>query len=168
MHTVKLFERAATGAAHTLRHPISSAAYAVGIVRGLAGAALHGTTVDEHDPDAGHPTTSPLHVPAQRRAPAAEVDEVPVPEPTPLHEAFATEPKAVSRISEHGRAKDAEIDAWIDEAMEGLEPDLEKGVVSPVADLSLPDDEPLLDPGTAKSIRSESEILRKGAERNPE
>jgi hypothetical protein len=52
--------------------------------------------------------------------------------------------------------------------MEGLEPDLEKGVVSPVADLPLPDGEPLLDPGTAKAIRSESETLRKGAERDPE
>lgn len=169
MHTVKLLERAATGAAHALRHPISSAAYAAGIVRGLAEASLHGARTDEHDPDSGSDQAAhPLHVPAQRRAPAAEVDGVPPPSPTPLHEAFTTEPKAVSRSSEHGRASDAEIDAWIDQAMEGLEPDLEKGVVSPVADLPLPDGEPLLDPGTAKAIRSESEIMRRAAERDPE
>ncbi len=167
MHTVKLFERAATGAAHALRHPISSVAYAAGIVRGLAEATLHGARVEERDTDIG-PVAHPLHVPAQRRAPAVEQDAVPIPEPTPLHEAFVTEPKAVSRTSEHGRASDAEIDAWIDQAMEGLEPDLEKGVVSTVADLPLPEGEPLLDPATAKAIRSESAILRRAAERDPE
>lgn len=174
MHTVRLLERAATGAAHTLRHPISSAAYAVGIVRGLATAGLraasgHVTEGAGQSPDRHEGRETPQGVPTQRVAPAVEQDDVPPPEPTPLHEAFTTEPKAVSRSSEHGRASDAEIDAWIDQAMEGLEPDLEKGVVSPVADLPLPDDdEPLLDPGTAKAIRSESEILRKAAERDPE
>lgn len=174
MHTVKLFERAATGAAHTLRHPISSAAYAAGIVRGLASAGIRaasGHAVDgpDHRTAPSVAPTTPRSVPAQRVAPAVEQDAVPIPEPTPLDEAFTTEPKAVSRSSEHGRASDAEIDAWIDQAMEGLESGLEKGVVSPVADLPLPDDgEPLLDPGAAKAIRSESEIMRRAAQRDPE
>src|SRR3954465_8832402 len=59
MQPVKLLERAAGTAVHAIRHPISSAAYAAGMARGLAGAAVHGAMVKGHDPDAGH-------VPAQR------------------------------------------------------------------------------------------------------
>jgi hypothetical protein len=112
MEPVKLLERAATSAAHAVRHPISSASHAAGVVRGLAGAAIHGTSVRAHDAGAGT-----HHVPTQRRAPSAEQD-VPPPEPTQPGESFATEPKATSRQSEHaGRATEAEINEWIDEAM---------------------------------------------------
>ena len=182
MHPVKLLERAASTAAHTVRHPLSSAAYTVGIARGLVGAALHGATTTGHDPEAG-----PRPVPAQRStAPTTEATPAPAeaviepPEPAPPGEQFATEPKAVSRESAHGgRATDAEIDAWIDEAM--ARDDI--GVETPVgttgadvghnpdtgeADLQQPGTEPLLDPGTAKAIRSESEMMRKDAERDPE
>ena len=182
MHPVKLIERAASTAAHTLRHPLSSAAYSVGIARGLVGAALHGATTTGHDPEAG-----PRPVPTQRStapaatpAPAEAVIEPP--EPPPPGEQFATEPKAVSRESAHGgrAATDAEIDAWIDEAMaRGEDVDVETPVGTTgadvghnpdtaEADLQQPDTEPLLDPGTAKAIRSESEMMRKDAERDPD
>ena len=184
MHPVKLLESAASGAAHAIRHPISSAAYAAGIARGLAGAALHGATVDGHDSDVGGTDARPSHMPAQRRVPAAEHDDVPPPEPTPLHESFATEPKAASRQSEHGRpATDAEIDAWIDEAMARGGDTEDVDIETPVgttgvsagynpdtaeADLQQPGTEPLMDPSTTKAVKSESEMLRKDAERDPE
>src|SRR3954452_559898 len=58
MHPVKLIGRATGTAVHTIRHPISSAAYAAGLARGLAGAAVHGTLVKRHDPAAGSPAES--------------------------------------------------------------------------------------------------------------
>lgn len=130
MHTVTLFERAASGAAHALRHPISSAAYAAGFVRGLASAGRRAAS--EHGAAGLEGRTEPLRpttfrgVPVQRGAPAVEQYDVPLPRPTPLHEAFASEPRAVSRSAEHGRASDAEIDAWIDQAMEGLDADSDR------------------------------------------
>jgi hypothetical protein len=184
MHPVKLLERAASGAAHAIRHPISSAAYAAGMARGLAGAALHGATVNGHDPGARRTSDTTPHMPTQRRAPAGEYDDVPPPEPTPLHESFATEPKATSRQSEHGRpASDEEIDAWIDEAMARGGGTEDVDIETPVgttgvsagynpdtaeADLQQPGTEPLMDPSTTKAVKSESDMLRKDAERDPE
>jgi hypothetical protein len=203
MQPVKLIERAASTAVHTVRHPISSVAYAAGIARGLAGAAVHGALVKGHDPEAG-----PAPVPTQRKEPTAagspseapsgprEPQRVPKPVPPPdaqfdtivieatdeePGEAFATEPKAVSRESNHGGgpATDAEIDAWIDEAMQGLETGPDVDIETPVgttgaepghnpdtaeADLQQPDTPPLLDPATTKAILSESETLRKAAD----
>lgn len=166
MEPVKLLERAASSAAHALRHPISSAAYTAGMARGLVGAALHGATATGHDPDAG-----PRPVPTQRTSSGsagAPVPPSPPPVPAPVRppvpaapgEQFATEPKAVSREAEHGGpATDAEIDAWIDEAMaRGEDADVETPAATG----------PLLDPSIAKAIRSESEMLRRDAERDPE
>jgi hypothetical protein len=176
MEPVKMLERTASKAVHAVRHPIASAAYAAGLARGFASVVIHGVRDRGHDSEAGRP-----HVPRQRLGPVAVKDDVPPPEPTPLHESFATEPKAVSRQSEHGGpARDEEIDAWIDEAMaRGEELDVETPVGTTgagvghnpdtaEADLQQPGTEPLLDPGTAKAIRSESEMLRKDAERDPE
>jgi hypothetical protein len=175
MEPVKLLERAAARAAHAVRHPISTGAYAAGIARGLAGAVIHGATVRGHDPEAGQ-----SHIPTQRSGPQAVRDDVPPPEPTPLNESFATEPKATSRQSEHGGpGSDAEIDAWASETAD--EPDID--IETPVgttgadvgsnpdtgeADLQQPGTEPLMDPATTKAIKSESEMLRKDAERDPE
>ena len=203
MHPVKLIERAASTAVHTVRHPVSSAAYAAGLARGLAGAALHGTLIKGHDPEAGtvptqraHESTGPAaaHAPEETGPREPQVVPKPLPDPEDFDtvvivaeddepgEAFATEPKAVSRESAHGgsAATDAEIDAWIDDAMaegEGV------GIETPVgttgvsagfnpdtaeADLQQPLTAPLLDPATAKAIRKESETLRKAAETDPE
>ena len=196
MEPVKLLERAATGAAHAIRHPIASAAYAAGIARGVAGASVrilsgHGPfpqqrTDDLHEArkarESARPgVPEPQRVPKPVPPPHAE-DVVPAPEPEP-GESVATEAKAVSRESEHGDAgpaSDEEIDAWIDEAMAGRQ---DVDVETPVgttgadvghnpdtaeADLQQPGTEPLLDPSTATAIGRESEMMRKDAERDPE
>ena len=90
-----------------------------------------------------------------------------------MHESFATEPKATSRASAHGRSgADADIDEWAAElddvdvetpvgttgAGTGYNPDTAE------ADLQQPGTEPLLDPGTAKAIRSESQMMQKAAD----
>jgi hypothetical protein len=198
MQPVKLIERAAGSAVHTIRHPLSTAAYAAGFARGLAGAALHGTRVlTGHTDDATEPApTQPTGAADQvsdRPAPR-EPQRVPKPVPSPEDfdtvvivaedqesgEAFATEPKAVSRESAHGgsTATDAEIDAWIDEAMTDGD---DVGIETPVgttgvsagynpdtaeADQQQPLTAPLLDPATAKAIRKETETLRKAADPN--
>lgn len=198
MHPVKLLERATSSAAHALRHPVSSAAYTAGMARGLVGAVLHSATATAQDTEAGRTT-----VPAQRagspepaagpREPQRVMKAVPRPEdleePIVIEpgdgepgEAFATEPKAVSRESAHGGgpATDAEIDAWIDEAMaRGEDADVETTVGTTGAgvehnpdtgDAGRPEHltQPLLDPSVAKAIRSESATLRKAADLEPD
>jgi hypothetical protein len=201
MHPVKLLERATSAAVHTLRHPISSAAYTAGMARGLVGAALHGASgrgAGEREP------ATPSAVPTQRaespEPPAAsaapEAQRVPKPVPTiddlpePVvieavdeepGESFATEPKAVSRESAHGGADtdDADIDAWSSEATARDDVDVETPVgrtgagvghnpATAEADLQQPLTQPLMDPATAKAIRSESELLQNGAQRDVE
>ena len=125
MGPVKLIERAAGTALHAVRHPVSSAAYAAGMARGLAGAVFHGVTFSGHDPEAGaqpvptqrdRSTTTPTSEPATTGGPRKPQRVMkPVPEPGDLPEpivieptdelpgeSFATEPKAVSRDSAHG------------------------------------------------------------------
>jgi hypothetical protein len=171
MHPVKLLARAAGTTTHVLRHPIASAAYAAGLVRGLAGAAVHGVTVTGHDPDAGRAPAPPADggVPEPQRIakpvpePGAAPDPIVV-EPEPAGEAFATEPKATSRESAHGRSgADEEIDQWSDEATDGGEI------------LDLPEDaaehgdtETLLDPATAKAVRSEAAMMQRAADPDTE
>jgi hypothetical protein len=196
MHPVKLLERAASTAAHTVRHPIATTAYAAGIARGLAGTAINGAKLLRRPsaPDRSVPAQSqaepvadqtratsprkPERVPKPVPPPVAQ--DVTVSEPEPSHESFATEPKASSRNSQHGGpGDDAEVDDWAGEVAD--EPDID--IETPVgttgagagfnpdtaeADLQQPGTEPLLDPATAKALRSESEMLRKDAERDPE
>lgn len=185
MHPVKLLERAASGAAHAVRHPLSSTAYAVGLVRGLAGAAVHGATVTGHDPEAGAPAVPTERASAEPERVLPEPGHLPPDEgsyepvqPARPPEEFATEPKAVSRDSAHGGpADDAEIDRWLDEAVADTDVETPVGTTgagagynpdTAEADLQQPDTAPLFDEATAKSVRSETEILRKAAEREPE
>ena len=164
MGPVKQLERAAGTAAHVIRHPLAATAYAAGVVRGLAGVGLRALS--------GH---GDLDSPSRAEAPARPSPHVPTqrPEQTPLHESFATEPKATSRESTHGRSgADADIDEWAAEfddvdvetpvgttgAGTGYNPDTAE------ADLQQPGTEPLLDPGTAKAIRSESQMMQKAAD----
>jgi hypothetical protein len=195
MHPVKLLENTAGRAVHAVRHPIASAAYAAGVVRGIAGVGARVVTGhhDRTEPTSGptsrtaphaaepaQPSPKPTAPPtAPRTAPptATEPDDVRAPEPTPLHESFATEPTATSRDSAHGRSgADADIDAWAEEAAD-FDDDVD--IETPVgttgagvgsnpdtaeADLQQPGTEPLIDPGTAKAIRSEAETLQKAAD----
>jgi len=178
MEPVKLLERAATGTAHAVRHPISSAAYAFGIVRGLTGAVVSGATITGHDPGAGpSPRTNGAprtHLGVAPDAPHAAA--APQREPSPPGESFATEPKATSRTSEHGgRGDDAEIDQWAAESADAPDIDIETPVGTTgadvghnpdtaEADLQQPGTEPLLDPATAKAIRSEADMMQKAAD----
>lgn len=203
MHPVKLLENTAGRAVHAVRHPIASAAYAAGVVRGIAGVGARVVTGHhDHTEPTSRPTSGPTSRPTSRNAPhaaepaqptpkptapptaqptapptATEPDDVPAPEPTPLHESFATEPTATSRDSAHGRSgADADIDAWAEEAAD-FDDDVD--IETPVgttgagvgsnpdtaeADLQQPGTEPLIDPGTAKAIRSEAETLQKAAD----
>jgi len=144
------------GVAHeTLRDPVKRRAYDISI--GLPEPA-------KPAPLAGWQYSGPVRV--SRLSQAAADSQV------------ATEPKAVSRESAHGgsAATDAEIDAWIDEAMAGGD---DVGIETPVGTtgvsagfnpdtaepgLQQPLTEPLLDPATAKAIRKETETLRKAAD----
>jgi hypothetical protein len=184
MEPVKLLERAASGAVHVVRHPIASTAYAAGMVRGLAGAAVHGALVRGHDdaggqPPAGRrtsqpaPSDGPERVLAEPGGLAPDEGSYEPGRPVAPEESFTTEPKAVSRDSEHGApAADAEIDEWTAEvddvdvetpvgttgADAGFNPDTAE------ADLQQPDTEPLVDPSTTKAVKSESDVLRKAAD----
>jgi hypothetical protein len=83
MEPVKLLERAAGGAVNAVRHPVASASYAVGMLRGLAVAGMRAASGHRHD-DAVHAP----HVPTQRMAPEVEQD---VPRPEPLVDSASVE-----------------------------------------------------------------------------
>lgn len=72
-------------------------------------------------------------------------------------EPIVTEPSAPNRASAHGGPGPVAEDDWRDEVAE--QPDVPP-VPSPRAG------EPLIDPAEAKAIRSESEVLRRGARRS--
>jgi hypothetical protein len=169
MGPVKLIERATSSAVHAVRHPVSSVAYAAGLARGLAGVVFHGARTDAPTVPAQRDEATPTATTAGPPEPQRVMKPVPepgdLPEPIVIEprdeepgEAFTTEPKAVSRESAHGGSDllDAEVDAWEEEAHEGLDPDDD-------ADLPQPPESGVLDPGVAKAIRSESEMLRRGA-----
>jgi hypothetical protein len=175
MHPVKLLEHTAGRAAQAVRHPIGSAAYAVGVVRGIA--RVGARVVSGHGDSAPAREAVQRQGPTQRPAPTAVPDDVPAPEPTPLHESFATEPTATSRDAAHGRSgADADIDAWAEDAADfGDDVDIETPVgttgadvgsnpATAEADLQQPGTEPLLDPATAKAIRSEAATMQKAAD----
>lgn len=142
--------------------------------------------------DTGSETTTTSGPPEPQRVmkPVPEIGDLPEPiviEPTDEEpgESFTTEPKAVSRESAHGGGdlRDAEIDDWEEEAQDGLDVTPDVDIETPVgttgadvghnpdtaeADLQQPDTPELLDPSVAKAVRSESEILRKAAEKEPD
>jgi hypothetical protein len=179
MHPVKLLGRAAGAATHTIRHPVESVAYAAGMARGIVAAVISGTTRTGQDTAPGTtpagdraapgratatPGVSTSAAPTRPQRVAKPVpDPADLPEPVVIEasaeapgEAFTTEPKATSRRSEHGGPDDeAEIDQWAAEA--GAGPDI---------DIQQPGTEPLLDPGTAKAIRSEAAMMQKAADPN--
>lgn len=141
--------------------------------------------------EAGNRTTTAGPPKPQRvMKPVPEIGDLPEPiviEATDEEpgEPFTTEPKAVSRDSAHGGSdlEDAEIDDWDEEAQDGLDLTPDIGIETPVgttgadvghnpdtaeADLQQPATPGLLDPSVAKTVRSESEILRRDAEKDPE
>lgn len=97
--------------------------------------------------------------PGERLAAEAE-ESISVPTPGVPGEQFAHEPSATTRDSAHGGHSDDElVDDWEEEAR-----DAEEGLAPAVDDLPDAGDEPLLDPSLAKAVRSETDVLRKGAQ----
>ncbi|HET9500044.1 MAG TPA: hypothetical protein VFO98_07270 [Marmoricola sp.] len=183
------------GAAHAVRHPVESAAYGAGLVRGAATAVRRlksGHGVVTEDDLAGHESTEPATAPQRvglepgERLAAEDAEAV---TPAPAHpggpgEQFETEPQASSRDSEHGGpGDDSELDVLEDWPQDpGAEPDPgTPDVTTPAGttgagagfnpdtgetDLQQPDTEPLMDPSLTKSVKSESDTMRKAADRD--
>ena len=168
-----LVGRATRLAVAAVRRPLGVAAYAFGVVRGAVaeGVRLAAGERSSAEPPAGPTPSAPE--PRAHREP-----EVPREPPAQAGEPFAHEPKATSRASEHGRAHgDEDADAWYTDPVEDLDVETPVGTTgagpgsnpdTDEADLQQPGTEPLMDPATAKSVKSESETLRRAAEREPE
>lgn len=161
---------------HAATHPMSTAAYAVGLVRGTAAALLRMAAGGDGTATTATTATrepTPARPPSGERAEAPEVQVArdladapgPAPEraPEPLAEAFTTEPSAATRASAHegirrgSAGDDAAIDEWYDDSGP-VEAD------SVVEALQFGDRGEDVDEGELKAILSEAETLRKAAE----
>ena len=174
------------GSTYAVRHPVRTALNGVGLARGTVAAGLglvsgvrgdRGETADPVAvPEQGE--ASPVSRPEPERVTvepgerhAAEMaEQVQVDEPALPGEAFAHEATASARGA--GVADDERVDAWHEDAedAEHGEPLSAAEGIAQVAEASdveteapLPD-EPLLDPSVAKSVASEAETMRRGAE----
>jgi hypothetical protein len=96
----------------------------------------------------------------------------PVPEPAPVGgeaetgEAFVTEPTATSRADAHGDGgiDPREVDSWREAADEVVAEDLGTPVYTSESGEEPDNVVPLLDGGTAKSVRTEAERMAKAAD----
>lgn len=127
------------------------------------------------------PPPGPPPVPSPEPAPAPDLqlgENLVAAEPVPTPEAIApseTNPSPASRDAAHGGPDPEHPWEW-DDLTDG--PDVETPVgttgagvgsnpSTAEAGLQQPDTEPLMDPALTKAIKSESETMRKGAEREP-
>ncbi|GAB2980952.1 hypothetical protein [Nocardioides montaniterrae] len=144
MSVITLTKGVAKRVARAIVHPIETTTEVAGSAAGAAGAAadvMRGAVQDL----TGDARRTPLEpVPP---APQPDVRRAGVPTPPPV----ATEPKP------------ADVDDWHDE-MDDLD-ELDDAEELPRAPID--PDVPLIDPGAAKAVRSESETLRRAAERDP-
>lgn len=90
---------------------------------------------------------------------APDPGPVPAPEPAPLRDPVATEPTAASRSEAHGGPAGRHADDLYEEAFDETADD----VPPSWSDTQSPGDEGVLDPGVARSIRSEAEVMRRAA-----
>jgi hypothetical protein len=222
--------RLAKGLAHTavdtVRHPLTTASRAVGLVKGAASVALKtpavvtetlatrtGAAQPSPDvtgeepiarPDPGAPKPETAKRGKAEPAPGAGPAETAVPDLEPpdpadrvrvVEEALAaaqaesragraTEPSAASRDEEHGDAtlQRAELDELAEEAAETELPgqvdvetpagttgaDVAFNPDTAEADLHQPRTEDIIDPETAKALRSEAEMMRRAADTTDE
>jgi hypothetical protein len=207
--TVRTLTREAVSTAYgAARHPISSAAWSVGLVRGAAGVGRDlvraaradqpevtpaaspdssTATEPETEPDASASTateTPSSHVPPPRKpVDVPEIDELPelivIEADDPPGESFHTEPKPASRTSGHGGSGQERAEADDEAELTVTPSDLDIDIETPVgttgagvahnpstaeSDLQQPGTEPLLDPGTAKAVRTEAKRARRAAD----
>lgn len=98
----------------------------------------------------------------EARAGAWEVPDpgpVPAPEPAPLRDPIATEPTVASRSEAHGGAAGRHGDDLYAEAFDESADDVEPSwsAAQPAGD------ESVLDPGVARAVRSEAEVMQRAA-----
>lgn len=157
----KLASEVVGRAAHAVIHPRKTVTAVTGHARDLAATVTGGDrkTPSPTDDGAASPKTT-FYESAHRNVEPAE----PV-QPAESVEPSTTEPKAASRDSaHHGRGADP-TDDWHDELDDA--PDIG---INPATGLpntvQVGDDEPLLDPSAAKTVRSESETMSRAADRD--
>jgi hypothetical protein len=176
--------QAVSGAASAARHPVAAASYAFGMAKGATSVTIDVVRYLAAGPEvpqqraAGEPTSRPAPtVTGERTNVGGLTTEAAEPRmPGGGGEAFEHEPHAEARDVAHGEAADdpREVDFWAEEAAPS-EIDIETPVGTTgadvgsnpdttEADLQQPGTEPLLDPATAKAVRSEAETLRKAAD----
>lgn len=162
--------------AHTVRHPRRSVGEAVTLAKGVAAHLTAGREPQDAGAGSGPVAEAPLASPAapskvhgdklaldaepgpaspEPTEPSGDGHAAPEPappadetEPAEPHPAVFTEPSAP-------------LGGDADELLDEADGDDDLDIASPVEE---PGDEPLLDPSTAKSIRSESDVLRKAAD----
>lgn len=155
---------------HAVRHPIESVSFATGLARGAVTGLLHRSHRDPAVQD-----TVPFEGSWVPPRPGERVTKAPVTAPAQPQPQVATEPKAPSRSAAHGGPGDDRFDDWREELAGG--PDVETPVGTTGAapghnpdtgdtDLQQPDTEPLLDPSLTKAVKSETETLRRAADRD--
>jgi hypothetical protein len=179
---------AASRAVSVVRHPIGSAALAAGFAKGAARGAVDlvrhtitgsGPATTESTPRSDLPGADIVaaQVPdaGDLPEPVVIVDEPPsVDEPLSFEEplpetgeAFHHEPHAASRDSEHGGQPGdrEEVEGYVEEIPEEMTPHQMTGPATETPDESA-DEGPVLDSAAAKAVRSEAEMLQKGADRD--
>lgn len=146
------------------RRPLVVAAYATGLVKGTVEGTLHVTGSlasavlrsprDTRPPVAG-PGEESGHIGERTRYGGLNTEAAPPMSPGGGGEPIEHEPTAESRDVAHGDAavQPREVESWAEEVNDA-EPEEADGA----------DGEPLIDPGTAKAVRSESETLRRAAD----
>ena len=186
--------QAVSGAASAARHPVAAASYAIGFAKGATsvtidvvrhlreGAPAVPQQRGASEPDTASPTpaSEPTATGERTNFGGLNTEAAEPRMPGGGGESFAHEPQAEARDVAHGDAADdpREVNFWTEEAAPtdidietpvgttgadvGFNPDTAE------ADLQQPDTEPLLDPSTAKAIRSEAETLGKAADPDKE
>jgi hypothetical protein len=175
----------ASGAASAARHPVATAGFVVGLTKGATTAAVEavrrgreGMPVPQQrsasEPGSGDAAAAPVG--ERTRFGGLNTEAAPPRMPGGGGVQVEHQPEPESRDVAHGDvpASAREVDSWAEEAA-ASEIDVETPVGTTgadvgfnpdtaEADLQQPDTEPLLDPATAKAIRSEAETLQKGAD----
>ncbi|PWN03396.1 hypothetical protein DJ010_09860 [Nocardioides silvaticus] len=162
-------------ATHAVFHPRQTVSAVTGHARGLASSVTGGQTEQAEErakeppapvtrtkakPKTGSTRSSTADGPEVVPAPPRNTEPAEPAEPARSVDPSTTEPKAASRQSAHqGRGADP-TDHWEDELDDGEDINPATGQPHNAPDA----DEPLLDPGVAKSVRAESETLSKAAD----
>jgi hypothetical protein len=145
------------GVVEVVTHPVSSVAFAVGLVRGAAVAVLRVAG----GPLSAEPTAA--DEPPPHAVPIARVEPAEQRLPAPANAAFAHEPHSVSAHHSPSRRDEAAVDDWYADAELDADPGAEPAADSVVEALARNDlpGEDQVDHEAIRSVLSESEVLRR-------